>query len=275
LDGKFFITLANMDHIPLPPFGDRHVKLHADTCYGDDNPTQWAQPYIPYYCHMAAIPCPNMLLDHQVIWWTPTIADPSCLPLNGPVSGLWKLRQQIYNELRTSIIFLTNGVTKYQQSVPAERHSAILQPPVKWIQQVLDQLHSVKMSLRHIVFVVQDLQRMWLHVWGILDYMEIYKPRMDGQAFPAAGVAVTIGTFMTSIRVAQNMFLTGLPCWLIRESKTFGDEKIFSVAEVFHPKDYIVLGPYKFNYPVIYMGPAAGLEKFTAIERFACNFLCS
>jgi hypothetical protein len=154
LNGKSFITSANADYIPLPPFGNCHIKLHADTCYGDDDPTQWAQPYIPYYCHMAAIPHPNMLLDHQVIWWTPTIADLSCLPLNGPISGLWKLRQQIYNELRTSVIFLTNRVTKYQQSVPAERHSAILQPPVKWIQQVLDQLHSVQMSLCHIIFVV-------------------------------------------------------------------------------------------------------------------------
>jgi hypothetical protein len=84
-----------------------------------------------------------------------------------------------------------------------------------------------------------------------------------------------IGTFTTSICVAQDMSLTGLPCWLIWESKTFGDEKIFSVAEVFYPKDYIVLGPHKFNYPVIYTGPATGLEKFTAIERFACNSLCS
>jgi hypothetical protein len=131
------------------------------------------------------------------------------------------------------------------------------------------------MSLHHIVFVVRDLQRMWLHVWGILNYMKIYKPCMDGQASPAAGVADTIGTFMTSIRVAQNMFLAGLPCWLIRESKTFGDKKIFSVAEVFHLKDYIVLSPHKFNYPVLHMGPTAGLEKFIAIERFACNFLCS
>jgi hypothetical protein len=130
------------------------------------------------------------------------------------------------------------------------------------------------MSLRHIVFVVQDLQRMWLHVWGILDYMEIYKPCMDSQAPPAAGVADTIGTFTTSIRVAQDMFSASLPCWLIWESKTFGDDKIFSIAEVFHPKDYIILGPHKFNYPIIYTGPAAGLEKFTAIERFACNFLC-
>jgi hypothetical protein len=80
---------------------------------------------------MAAIPRPNTLLNHQVIWWTLTIADLSCPPLNGPISGLWKLHQQIYNELRTSVIFLTNRVTKYQQSVPAEQHSAILQPPVK------------------------------------------------------------------------------------------------------------------------------------------------
>jgi hypothetical protein len=71
--------------------------------------------------------------------------------------------------------------------------------------------------------------------------MEIYKPHMDGQAPPAAGVADTIGAFTTSIHVAQNMFLASLPCWLIQESKTFGDKKIFSVAEIFHLKDYIVL----------------------------------
>ena len=121
------------------------------------------------------------------------------------------------------------------------------------------------MSFDHIEFVVQDLQRMWLHVWGILDYMEIYKPRMDGHAPPGKGVADTIGTFITSIHVAQDMFLTGLPCWLIQESKTFGNEK----------KDYIVLDPQKFNYPIIYKGPASGLEKFNVIKKFACNFLCS
>ena len=68
LDRKSFITSANTDYIPLPPFGDHHVKLCANTHYGDDDPTQWAQPYIPYHCHMAAIPHPNMLLDHQIIW---------------------------------------------------------------------------------------------------------------------------------------------------------------------------------------------------------------
>jgi hypothetical protein len=35
------------------------------------------------------------------------------------------------------------------------------------------------------------------------------------------------------------------------------------------------MAPHKFNYPVIFKGPAAGLEKFTAIESFARNFLRS
>jgi hypothetical protein len=225
LDGKSFITSANADYIPLPPFGDRHLKLRADSRYGDDDPTQWAQPYVAFHCHLAAIPRPNTLLEHQIIWWTPTIGDVSCPPNSGPVSGLWKLCQPRYNELRTSVMFLTDRVAKYQQSSPSEQRSSTLQPPIKWIQQVLDQLHSVQMSFRHIEFVVRDLQRIWLHVWAILDYMEIYKPRMDGNAPPAAGVADTIGTFTTSIRVAQDMFLAGLPCWLIRDSHYFVTRK--------------------------------------------------
>jgi hypothetical protein len=276
LGGKSFITSANADYIPLPPFGDRQVKLRADSRYGDDDPTQWAQPYDSFHTHMAGIPRPNTLLDHQIIWWTPTPGDFSCPPLNGPVCGLGKLCRRRYNELRTSILFLFDRVTKYQQSVSATKSGPLpLQPSVKWIHQVLDQLHSVQMSFRHVQFVVRDLQRVWLHIWGVLDYMEIYKPRMDGVTPPGDGVADTIGVFTMSIRVAQDMFLAGLPCWLIRSSTVFDEEKIFSTSEIFHPKDYIVLEPHTFNYPVIFNGPATAAEKYPAMDRFARNFLCT
>ena len=112
-------------------------------------------------------------------------------------------------------------------------------------------------------------------MWAVLDYMEIYKPRIDGLAVPGDGVADTIGTITTSIHVTQDMFLAGLPCWLIQPSKSFSDQKIFSIGEVFHPKNYVVLEPHKFNYPVIYKGLATDLQKYHSIEIFACNFLCS
>ena len=275
LDGQNFITTANADYIPLPPFFDREIKLRADSRYGDDDPTQWAQPYSPYHSHLAAIPRPNTLLDHRIIWWTPIIGNFSCSPRNGPMAGLGTLCQRRYNELRTSCIFLTDRMKKYEQSTPSERTFPHIQPSIKWIQQVLDQLLSVQMSFRHIEFVVRDLQRVWLHVWAVLDYMEIYKPRMDGHAVPGAGVADTVGTFTTSIRVAQDMFLAGLPCWLIRPSKTFSEEKIYAIGQIFHPKEYIVLDPHKFNYPVIFKGVATDDQKYRAIEIFARNFLCS
>ena len=122
LDGQFFITTANAEYIPLPPFGEREVKLRADSRYGDDDPIQWAQPYIAYHSHLAAIPRPNTLLDHMIIWWTPTIGDFSLPPRSGPVGGIGKLCQPRYNELRTSVIFLEDRVKKYQQSIPPERY---------------------------------------------------------------------------------------------------------------------------------------------------------
>jgi len=191
------------------------------------------------------------------------------------VSGLGKLCPRKCHQLGTSVNFLIKRVTTYRQSTSGERNFHLIQPSIKWLQQVLDQLYSVQMSFRHIQFVVRDLQRIWLNVWAILDYMEIYKPRMDGLALPADGVADTVGTITWSIRVAQDMFLAGLPCWLIRPSKTFKDEKIFSIGEIFHPKDYVVLEPHKFSYPVIFEGPATDLGKYRAVETFARNFLCT
>lgn len=223
---------------------------------------------------MAAIPRPNTLTAHSIIWWTPTIADLGSSPNRGPVSGLWKICQSRYYELRTAVQFLNDRVTKYESN-PARRNPPVLQPSLKWLQQVLDQLHSVHMSFRHISFVVRDLQRIWLHVWAILDYMEIYKPRMEGLAPPSKDIADTVGTFTMNIRVAQDLFLAGLPCWLIRSSKSFRDEKFFSIAEIFHPRDYVVLEPHKFNYPVIFKGPATAVERYRVIEKFARNFLCT
>ena len=46
LGGQSFITPANADYISLPSFGDCQIQLCADSHYGDDNPIQWAQPYL-------------------------------------------------------------------------------------------------------------------------------------------------------------------------------------------------------------------------------------
>src|SRR5271169_2912067 len=127
LGGQSFITSANADYIPLPPFGDCHVKLRTDSCYGDDDPIQWPQPYLTHHSHFAAILVPTLCLITRSSGGLPFLS---------------------------SVLFLFNRVKRYQESAPAKRHPPSLQPYVKWLQQVLDQLYSVHMTFRHIEFVV-------------------------------------------------------------------------------------------------------------------------
>ena len=78
LESQSYITTAN--YIPLPPFGN-HVKLHADSHYGDDDPTQWPQPYLSYHSHFVTMPHSNSLDRHDIIWWAPNITNSDCTSL--------------------------------------------------------------------------------------------------------------------------------------------------------------------------------------------------
>lgn len=56
-DGHTFITSSSQDYVPYPPLGShRQVQLRSDSCYANDNPILWPQPFIPYFSHYGAIP---------------------------------------------------------------------------------------------------------------------------------------------------------------------------------------------------------------------------
>ena len=137
LGGKSFITTVNADYIPLPPFGNHEVKLQADSCYGDDDPVQWPQPYLSFNSHFPAISCPNSLLNHQIIWWTLSLSDfVSHMLTLSPLSGLRKISESQYTALHTSVTFLLQRSKQYHASL---KHTPpLILPMIKWLQQVLN-----------------------------------------------------------------------------------------------------------------------------------------
>ena len=50
------------------------VQLHANVCYGPDDPTLWSQPWVEIFCHLGAIPRkPDNANDPlSIMWWDPT-----------------------------------------------------------------------------------------------------------------------------------------------------------------------------------------------------------
>jgi hypothetical protein len=99
--------------------------------------------------------------------------------------------------------------------------------------------------------------------------MEIYKPRMDGHAHSASEVANTIGVFMHDLRVAQDFFTAGLPCWLICPASDFINQIIHKVVVPKDPKYTLCFRAHSFSYPVLFTGPASLHEKYHLIHQYA------
>ena len=276
--GTHFITSANQNFILAPPLGEREVRLRTDTRYGDDDPVLWPQPYMSHNCHFACIPRPNSLADHEIIWWTPTYDH--FVPFRSslsPVGGLGKLSPLKYGVLKSSVDSLLLRAKNYQEATAASSRPPMLQPIVKWLEHCLFQLGSVYATFRQVEFLVRDLQRVWLELRALLDYMEIFKPRIDGNAPAVIEPAETTGAFTTSVRVAQDFFTAGLPFWLLRPASELTDQVVHAVVELAQPESFpdLTLTPHP-RYPVIFKGSSSSLEKYQSIHDFARNFLrCS
>ena len=127
-------------------------------------------------------------------------------------------------------------------------------------------------------FGVRDVQRCWLDLTVMLNYMEVYKPWMDSARLatssPPVKVANTIGAFTSDIHVAQDFFHAGLPFWLIRPASDLGHPNILRAVPLSVPhQNGICFESHRFKYPIIYQGLASSTQKHDAILQCACNFL--
>jgi hypothetical protein len=112
---------------------------------------------------------------------------------------------------------------------------------VKMIEHGLIHLESVWTNFHQMAFGVRDVQRCWLDVMAMLDYMEVYKPQMDSARLavgsPPVEVADTIGVFTNDVRIAQDFFHAGLPFWLTRPASDLGQTNILQC----HPSFWIAV----------------------------------
>jgi hypothetical protein len=141
-DGQYFVTSANQHYIFVPLLGNQHqIWLYSDSCYGDDNPLLWPQPYIPYHCHLGAISQEFSLPLHQIMWWT-LISEHFLYYMSplSPISGIGKLSFMKLADLNSSITFFLNCVKLYEVAMLSEHHPINLKPLVKWLEHTFAQL---------------------------------------------------------------------------------------------------------------------------------------
>jgi hypothetical protein len=113
---------------------------------------------------------------------------------------------------------------------------------------------------------VREAQRVFLELEALLDFEDIYRPRM---ALPSASFHASsnlIGGFTMDVNVCDNLFRAGNPVWLVRPYITLHSVRVRALAPLQTADRIVSLDP-PSGLPqcTLYSGPANKLEKYAAI----------
>lgn len=234
------------------------VRRRADVRYGPDDPTLWPQPWVEPSCHLGAIPRkpddPNDCLS--VMWWEPTIDD---FESSGGslVDGLGQLSGSKFVPLRRMISSLEERIEDHKRAfAKTNRHLLML---VRAMRDAFIRLDSLKTTFTEMRIGVAEFQRYYLEIYGCLDYLEIYKPRMEGTRPAAESVMNCVGAITNLPSIVQDFYTAGLPIWFLRPS-TFWDSpvrcNILEIVTPLDPADVLCVSDHYPPFPTIFYGPS-------------------
>ena len=207
------------------------------------------------------------------MWWNPTRDDFKCFD-SGIVDGLGNLSRTKLLSLQAIMTSLEDRIKEHKKSFPKPNH--LLLSLVKAMQDAYHCLSALKTTFSEMRFSVTEFQHYYLKVHGCLDYLELYKPCMDGRKPPAETVANCIGAFTHIPRVAQDFHTAGLPVWLFRPSKAWDTPfqcNILELVTPIIPTDILTVSHHDPPFPPIFRGPANDPNRHSAIHTYSQTWL--
>jgi hypothetical protein len=254
---------------------DSGVNRRADFRYGSDDPTLWPQPWVGLCCHLGAIPRkpddPND--DLSIMWWDPTRDD--FISFGGTlVDGLGELSGSKLLCLRKMKSSMDSRVEDHKQAFP--NPNKLLLVLVRAMQDAFARLDSLKTTFTEMSVGVCEFQRYYLELYGMLDYMEIYKPRMDGARPPAKSVENRMGAITNIPRIVQDFYTAGLPVWLLRPSKDWDSPvrcNILKIVTPLDPANVLCVSEHFPPFPSIFYGSPTDPKRHGAILNHSRTWL--
>ena len=254
---------------------ESELKLRADMRYGPDDPMLWPQPWVDMYCHLGAIPRKPENPDDRlsIMWWDPTTDD---FKFSGDslVDGLGELAGSKLSSLRELMSSLEERIDDHKRKFPKPNQLLLLL--VRAMQDSFARLDSLKTTFTEMRIGVTEFQRYYLEVYGILDYLEICRPRMDGEKPPAESIMNCVGTFTNIPRIAQDFYNAGLPVWFMRPSSVWSSHVKCNILEVvtpLDPADVLCLSDHYPPFPAIFYGSSSDTKRHDAFYNHSRMWL--
>jgi hypothetical protein len=215
---------------------ETEVKHRADVRYGPDDPTLWPQHWVEMHCHLGAIPRkpedPDVPLS--IMWWDPTCDDFESFG-GSLVDGLGELSRSRLLSLREMMSIIESRIKEHKRNFPRTNQRLLLL--VRAMQDSFARLDSLKTTFTEMRVGVTEFQRYYLEIYGCLDYLEIYKPRMEGERPQAETVMNCMGAITNIPRIVQDFHTAGLPVWFLRPSTNWDSPARCNILETVTPLD--------------------------------------
>ena len=267
---NFYICSPNSEYIPLPPGQRCNVYPRIDGRFGPDDHTQWPQPFSAKFPHLSCIP--TKIDEHSVIWDGPTRQDFIHINYNQEKIGFGKWSERWLETLGTSTNWLLDEVARRRvQNKRLDSHTEVM-PLSTYLRRALWRLRAVSMSQRGAMISLRLVQRLWLELYGLMEYVDKFLPCMEGRAPPAEQQANVIGSFVHTADSAERLFAAGIPYWLVRGVRTFDTENILSIGTVVEPNHRLIVEDHAIYAPRIYQGDSNS-NRYQAICNYSLTFL--
>jgi len=230
------------------------------------------QPYISEYPYLGAIS--SKLMDEYdsllIMWWNLTCGD--FISSNGGVmDGIEKLLRTRYNGFMDMRKQLEERI--HSHCANGKDHSSFHDTLLLLKRDMLNassHLSSLQMTFNQMVFDVTEFQCCYLKTCGLLDYLEVYQPRMVGKLKAVTTVVQCVGAITYKPHVVQDFFNAGLPVWFIQllQPGPFR-HNVLNVVPSFKHTNFVCIKNADPPFPVIYDGPLTDSDKHNALHRFS------
>jgi hypothetical protein len=242
------------------------VKLRADTRYGPDDPTLWPQHWVEEFCHLGAIPRkPDDPLDSlSIMWWDPTSDDFESFG-SSIINGLGELSGSKLVFLQKMMSSMEVRIEDHKLAYPNTNKLLLLLE--RAMKDSFTRLKSLKTTFTEMRLGVTEFQWYYLELYGCLDYLKIYKPRMEGLRPPAEFVINCVGAVAHIPHIVQQFCNAGLPVWFLRPSSDWDSTircNILEIVTPLNPADVLCVMEHYPTLPAIFYGSPTDMKKHDA-----------
>jgi hypothetical protein len=269
-DGRHIVTSPNSHSIFDPPLGgDCSIFLWSNLCFGDDNELQWPQPFVINYGHLACIR-KHPTLKYRYLWELPSRAD--FILDDGILAGIGKLCYAFFGGMQHC-----SSAILEQAALPKFASIVLVSELVTTLKLLLHHLEFISTTFRTMQIIVRGTQRICLELRALLDFEEIFRPRM-AQGMPVTSVNPNIiGAFTNDLGTCDALFRAGIPVWLVRPYSALHSIRVRALGPLLVANGMIPLdppsGPPHPLHRTIYVGAGNKLEKYVAIAQYVCQLL--